>query len=110
MLPRRVTAKIIVDAAVERFGRLDILVNNAGRGMKYVSDSFMTEPSRFWEISLETVAVDYRHERQRAVTDGTNCSARDDQNWLGTHHQHLREPRDHAPPRIFALWSVKGCA
>jgi NAD(P)-dependent dehydrogenase (short-subunit alcohol dehydrogenase family) len=46
--------EIIVDAAVERFGRLDILVNNAGRGMKYVSDSFMTEPSRFWEISLET--------------------------------------------------------
>ena len=30
---------------MERFGRLDILVNNAGRGMKYVSDSFMTEPS-----------------------------------------------------------------
>jgi NAD(P)-dependent dehydrogenase (short-subunit alcohol dehydrogenase family) len=24
--------------------------------------------------------------------------------------QHLRGPRDHAPPRIFALWSVKGCA
>jgi NAD(P)-dependent dehydrogenase (short-subunit alcohol dehydrogenase family) len=43
-----------VDTAVERFGRLDILVNNAGRGMKYVSDSFMAEPSRFWEISLET--------------------------------------------------------
>jgi NAD(P)-dependent dehydrogenase (short-subunit alcohol dehydrogenase family) len=36
-----------VDTAVERFGRLDILVNNCGRGMKYVSDSFMAEPSRF---------------------------------------------------------------
>jgi NAD(P)-dependent dehydrogenase (short-subunit alcohol dehydrogenase family) len=46
--------EIIVDAAVKRFGRLDILVNNAGRGMKYVSDSFMTEPTRFWEISPET--------------------------------------------------------
>jgi NAD(P)-dependent dehydrogenase (short-subunit alcohol dehydrogenase family) len=45
--------EIIVDAAVKRFGRLDILVNNAGRGMKYVSDSFMTEPTRFWEISPE---------------------------------------------------------
>jgi 3-oxoacyl-[acyl-carrier protein] reductase len=41
-------------AAAKRFGRLDILVNNAGRGMKYVSDSFMAEPSRFLEISLET--------------------------------------------------------
>jgi short chain dehydrogenase len=28
--------------------------NNAGRGMKYVSDSFMTEPTRFWEVSPET--------------------------------------------------------
>lgn len=46
--------EIIVDAAVKRFGRLDILVNNAGRGMKYVSDSFMTEPTRFWEVSPET--------------------------------------------------------
>ena len=40
--------------AVERrstFGRLDILVNNAGRGMKYVSEHFMTEPTRFWEVA-----------------------------------------------------------
>jgi len=44
----------VVDAAVTRFGRLDILVNNAGRGMKYVSDSFLMEPTRFWEISPET--------------------------------------------------------
>jgi len=43
--------ELVVDAAVTRFGRLDILVNNAGRGMKYVSDSFLTEPTRFWEIS-----------------------------------------------------------
>ncbi|HEX8942424.1 MAG TPA: SDR family NAD(P)-dependent oxidoreductase, partial [Gemmatimonadaceae bacterium] len=41
----------VVDAAVEQFGRLDILVNNAGRGMKYVSNEFMTEPTRFWEVA-----------------------------------------------------------
>ncbi len=29
--------------------RVDILVNNAGRGMKYVSEQFMTKPTRFWE-------------------------------------------------------------
>ena len=34
---------------MEEFGRLDILVNNAGRGMKYVSETFITEPTRFWE-------------------------------------------------------------
>lgn len=45
---------MVVDTAVKRFGRLDILVNNAGRGMRYVSDSFLTQPTRFWEISPET--------------------------------------------------------
>ncbi len=44
----------VVATALERFGRLDILVNNAGRGMKYVSENFMTEPTRFWETKPET--------------------------------------------------------
>jgi NAD(P)-dependent dehydrogenase (short-subunit alcohol dehydrogenase family) len=44
----------VVDTAVERFGKLDILVNNAGRGMKYVADTFLTEPTRFWEVAPET--------------------------------------------------------
>src|SRR5215217_7514072 len=35
-----------VEAALSRFGRLDVLVNNAGRGMKYVSEAFLTEPTR----------------------------------------------------------------
>ncbi len=39
----------IVDMALTRFGSLDILINNAGRGMKYISDRFMTERTRFWE-------------------------------------------------------------
>ena len=44
----------LVEAAFDRFGRLDILVNNAGRGMKYVSDRFITVPPRFWTIAPET--------------------------------------------------------
>jgi len=43
-----------VEAAVSRFGGVHILVNNAGRGMKYVSESFITEPTRFWEVAPET--------------------------------------------------------
>ena len=43
----------VVATALDRFGRLDILVNNAGRGMKYVSERFLTEPTRFWETSPE---------------------------------------------------------
>lgn len=44
----------VVETALERFGRLDLLVNNAGRGMKYVSESFLSEPARFWEIEPDT--------------------------------------------------------
>ena len=43
-----------VAMALNHFGRLDILVNNAGRGMKYVSEHFLTEPTRFWDIAPET--------------------------------------------------------
>ena len=39
----------VVAMALDRFGRLDMLVNNAGRGMKYVSERFLTDPTRFWE-------------------------------------------------------------
>jgi NAD(P)-dependent dehydrogenase (short-subunit alcohol dehydrogenase family) len=44
----------VVTLALDRFGKLDVLVNNAGRGMKYVSERFMTEPTRFWEMPAET--------------------------------------------------------
>ena len=39
----------LVDSVVSDFGRIDILVNNAARGMKFVNESFMTEPKPFWE-------------------------------------------------------------
>lgn len=40
----------VVETTLARFGRLDILVNNAGRGMKYVSDRFLTQPTKFWDV------------------------------------------------------------
>jgi len=61
--------------------RLDILVNNAGRGMQYVSDSFLTEPTRFCHSLLEDIArdmaADCRHQRQRSLLDGKACDAAD---------------------------------
>jgi len=39
----------LVDSVITEFGRIDILVNNAARGMKFVNESFMTEPKPFWE-------------------------------------------------------------
>jgi 3-oxoacyl-[acyl-carrier protein] reductase len=44
----------VIAMTLERFGRLDVLVNNAGRGMKYVSEQFMVEPTKFWETTAET--------------------------------------------------------
>jgi NAD(P)-dependent dehydrogenase (short-subunit alcohol dehydrogenase family) len=43
----------VVDVALARFGRLDILINNAGRGMQHVSETFITEPTRFWEVETD---------------------------------------------------------
>ena len=42
----------VVDLAIKRFGRLDILVNNAGRGMRTISEKFMTEPVKFWQTDI----------------------------------------------------------
>jgi 3-oxoacyl-[acyl-carrier protein] reductase len=43
----------VVAAALRLTGRLDILVNNAGRGMKFVDERFLTEPTRFWTVDPE---------------------------------------------------------
>ena len=44
----------VVAEVVHRLGPVDILVNNAGRGMRFVSERFMTEPTSFWETSPQT--------------------------------------------------------
>jgi 3-oxoacyl-[acyl-carrier protein] reductase len=51
---READCRRLVDAAIAAFGGLHILVNNAGRGMKFVSPSFLTEPTRFWEVDSDT--------------------------------------------------------
>lgn len=42
-------ARRMVAEAEAGFGRVDALVNNAGVGMRLVSETFTTEPTRFWE-------------------------------------------------------------
>lgn len=44
----------VVAAALARWQRVDIVVNNAGRGMKYVSERFLAEQTRFWEVDPQT--------------------------------------------------------
>lgn len=50
----------VVSEARDRFGRVDMLVNNAGRGMRYISQRFLTEPTRFWETDPDAwrMAID----------------------------------------------------
>ena len=50
---RHEECEAVVARTLGSFGRLDILVNNAGRGMKFISQEFMTEPTRFWEVTPE---------------------------------------------------------
>ena len=42
-------ARACIDRCIETFGHLDALVNNAGRGMRLISETFNTQPTRFWE-------------------------------------------------------------
>ena len=42
-------AQATVAQCIGRFDRLDVLVNNAGRGMRLISETFNTVPTKFWE-------------------------------------------------------------
>jgi len=44
----------LVHEVEARLGPVDVLVNNAGRGMRYISERFLTEPARFWQTAPET--------------------------------------------------------
>jgi 3-oxoacyl-[acyl-carrier protein] reductase len=45
----------VVKAAIEHFGGLHVLVNNAGVGMLLISDSYTSEPTRFWQAPVDAV-------------------------------------------------------
>lgn len=45
----------VVDATLERFGKVDMLINNAGVGMLLISDTFTSQPTKFWEAPVDPV-------------------------------------------------------
>ena len=47
--------KRVMEETLDRFGRIDVIVNNAGVGMLLISDTFTSQPTKFWEAPLEPV-------------------------------------------------------
>ena len=86
----------VVEAALTRFGSLDVLVNNAGRGMKYISEAFMTEPTHFWEADPNAWRLVIDTSGSTGRPDGTGGGAFHAAAEVGAHRQRLDEPRDHA--------------
>lgn len=40
-----------VAKTIATFGRLDVLINNAGLGMRLISETFNTQPTKFWQAA-----------------------------------------------------------
>ena len=45
-------AETAAQACLDRFGRIDVLVNNAGRGMRLISETFNSVPTKFWQADV----------------------------------------------------------
>jgi len=43
----------VVAKTLETFGEVYGLINNAGRGMRLISETFNTDPTKFWEASVD---------------------------------------------------------
>ena len=42
----------VIDKALQKWGKIDVLVNNAGLGMRRISETFNTVPTKFWEAEV----------------------------------------------------------
>ena len=42
----------VIDKALQKWGKIDVLVNNAGLGMRRISETFNTLPTKFWEAEV----------------------------------------------------------
>ena len=43
----------LTEKCIEKFSKIDVLINNAARGMRVISETFNTVPTKFWETTPE---------------------------------------------------------
>ncbi|WP_416409036.1 SDR family NAD(P)-dependent oxidoreductase [Agrobacterium rosae] len=46
-----------VRSVIAAFGKIDVLINNAGVGMRLISETFNTQPTKFWEADPQAWAA-----------------------------------------------------
>lgn len=46
-----------VSSVISAFGKIDVLINNAGIGMRLISETFNTQPTKFWEADPQAWAA-----------------------------------------------------
>ncbi len=63
----------VVAFALDQFGSIYGLINNAGRGMRLISETFNTVPTRFWESDPDAWQAIIDTECERYVPDGAGC-------------------------------------
>ena len=64
-----------IDSVIAEFGKIDILVNNAARGMRFVNESFMTEPKPFWETDANNWQMEINTNVNRDISNYKNSNS-----------------------------------
>jgi NAD(P)-dependent dehydrogenase (short-subunit alcohol dehydrogenase family) len=97
-------------AVLDTLGPIDVLINNAGLGMRRVSETFNTKPTRFWETEPEA----WKEIIDTNVNGAFNMARRPGSGHgftrLRQGDQHLHQRPDHGPPGLLAIWAEQGCA
>jgi len=51
--------ELVINEAIEKYGKVEVLINNAGLGMRPFSENFRTDPVKFWETDVNQVRATF---------------------------------------------------